>query len=112
MTPRPANHTRRVWLNMVIAAMVALTFFGALPARAQNDNDHTLEAMQDEMARNVARLIPDGATIQTGIGGIPEATLALLKSSARWRKSATGLADFCSWYRSTRSFARLRKAAS
>ena len=30
------------------------------------------------IARNVAALIPDGATIQTGIGGIPEATLALL----------------------------------
>jgi acyl-CoA hydrolase len=30
------------------------------------------------IARNIAALIPDGATIQTGIGGIPEATLALL----------------------------------
>jgi len=31
------------------------------------------------IARNVAALIPDGATIQTGIGGIPEATLGLLR---------------------------------
>ena len=30
------------------------------------------------IARNIAALIPDGATIQTGIGGIPDATLALL----------------------------------
>lgn len=61
MTPRPANHIGRIArasLNVVIAAAVALALFGALPARAQNenDNDHTLQAMQDEMARNVARL--------------------------------------------------------
>ena len=30
------------------------------------------------VARNVASLIPDGATIQTGIGGIPEAVLTCL----------------------------------
>jgi 4-hydroxybutyrate CoA-transferase len=30
------------------------------------------------VARNVATLIPDGATLQTGIGGIPEAVLTLL----------------------------------
>jgi 4-hydroxybutyrate CoA-transferase len=30
------------------------------------------------VARNVASLIPDGATLQTGIGGIPEAVLTLL----------------------------------
>jgi acyl-CoA hydrolase len=30
------------------------------------------------VARNVASLIPDGATIQTGIGGIPDAVLACL----------------------------------
>jgi len=66
MTPRPAVHfshigrIRRVRLNIVVAAMVTLALFGALPARAQSDtqsdNDHTLQAMQDEMARNVARL--------------------------------------------------------
>ncbi len=59
MTQRPAVHHNarvgRFWLSL-IAAIVALTLFGALPARAQNDNDHTLQAMQDEMARNVARL--------------------------------------------------------
>jgi 4-hydroxybutyrate CoA-transferase len=31
------------------------------------------------IARQVAPLIPDGATIQTGIGGIPEAALGLLR---------------------------------
>ena len=31
------------------------------------------------IARRVAPLIPDGATIQTGIGGIPEAVLGLLR---------------------------------
>ena len=31
-----------------------------------------------EVARNVASLIPDGATLQTGIGGIPEAVLTCL----------------------------------
>jgi acyl-CoA hydrolase len=30
------------------------------------------------VARNVATLIPDGATVQTGIGGIPDAVLACL----------------------------------
>src|SRR5262249_35014422 len=32
-----------------------------------------------EIARNVASLIPDGATLQMGIGGIPDATLACLR---------------------------------
>lgn len=31
-----------------------------------------------QVARNVAALIPDGATLQTGIGGIPEAVLTCL----------------------------------
>jgi acyl-CoA hydrolase len=35
--------------------------------------------MHHAIGRHVARLIPDGATIQTGIGGIPEAVLGLLK---------------------------------
>jgi 4-hydroxybutyrate CoA-transferase len=35
------------------------------------------------VARNVASLIPDGATLQTGIGGIPEAVLACLGRQAR-----------------------------
>lgn len=38
----------------LIAAALALAF--VRPAAAQNDNDHTLEAMQDEMNRSVARL--------------------------------------------------------
>jgi 4-hydroxybutyrate CoA-transferase len=39
---------------------------------------HAITEQHRAIARNVAGLIPDGATIQTGIGGIPEATLALL----------------------------------
>ncbi len=39
---------------------------------------HPVTEQHRAIARNVATLIPDGATIQTGIGGIPEATLALL----------------------------------
>ncbi len=35
--------------------------------------------MQEAIARNVAGLIEDGAVIQTGIGGIPEAVLPLIK---------------------------------
>ena len=41
---------------------------------------HEITAQHRAIARNVASLIPDGATIQTGIGGIPEATLALLRN--------------------------------
>ncbi len=37
------------------AALIATLSF-AIPAFAQSDNDHTLEAMQDEMNRSVARL--------------------------------------------------------
>lgn len=35
-------------------------------------------AEQQRIARNVASLIPDGATLQMGIGGIPDAVLACL----------------------------------
>jgi acyl-CoA hydrolase len=35
--------------------------------------------MHRAIARNVASLIPDGATIQIGIGGIPDATLEFLR---------------------------------
>ncbi|MGA2571098.1 MAG: acetyl-CoA hydrolase/transferase C-terminal domain-containing protein [Terracidiphilus sp.] len=37
-----------------------------------------LTEMHMRVARNVAALIPDGATLQTGIGGIPEAVLHCL----------------------------------
>jgi acyl-CoA hydrolase len=40
---------------------------------------HPISDTQREIARHVAPLIPDGATIQTGIGGIPEAVLGLLR---------------------------------
>jgi acyl-CoA hydrolase len=40
---------------------------------------HEVTALHRAIARQVAPLIPDGATIQTGIGGIPEAVLGLLK---------------------------------
>lgn len=35
--------------------------------------------VQSSIARHVASLIPDGATLQTGIGGVPDAVLAALK---------------------------------
>ncbi|NDJ61428.1 MAG: acetyl-CoA hydrolase/transferase family protein [Chloroflexi bacterium] len=34
--------------------------------------------IQDQIAQNIAELIPDGATLQTGIGGIPDAVLRRL----------------------------------
>ncbi len=40
---------------------------------------HEITMEQQAIARQVAPLIPDGATIQTGIGGIPEAVLGLLR---------------------------------
>ncbi|HUB77434.1 MAG TPA: acetyl-CoA hydrolase/transferase C-terminal domain-containing protein [Bryobacteraceae bacterium] len=40
---------------------------------------HEVTECHCAIARRIAGLIPDGATIQTGIGGIPEATLAQLK---------------------------------
>ena len=39
---------------------------------------HEVTDLQIAIARNVARLIEDGAVIQTGIGGIPDAVLPLL----------------------------------
>lgn len=35
--------------------------------------------LQRRIAENVASLVPDGATLQTGIGGIPDAVLACLR---------------------------------
>ncbi len=40
---------------------------------------HESSEVHRAIARHVAPLIPDGATIQTGIGGIPEAVLGLLR---------------------------------
>jgi len=40
---------------------------------------HEISDVQRAIAKHVAPLIPDGATIQTGIGGIPEAVLGLLR---------------------------------
>ncbi len=40
---------------------------------------HQISDLHRAIARHVAPLIPDGATIQTGIGGIPEAVLGFLK---------------------------------
>jgi TldD protein len=42
-------------LSYLAVALAAICVF-VLPAVAQSDNDHTLEAMQDEMNRSVARL--------------------------------------------------------
>jgi 4-hydroxybutyrate CoA-transferase len=40
---------------------------------------HEISDIHRSIARHVAPLIPDGATIQTGIGGIPEAVLGMLR---------------------------------
>jgi len=40
---------------------------------------HPVSDLHVTIARHIAPLIPDGATIQTGIGGIPEAVLGLLR---------------------------------
>jgi TldD protein len=49
------NSLRRTVVRLaLLVAAFALAF--VRPAAAQNDNDHTLEAMQDEMNRSVARL--------------------------------------------------------
>jgi acyl-CoA hydrolase len=40
---------------------------------------HEVTELHRAIARQVAPLIPDGATIQTGIGGIPQAVLGLLR---------------------------------
>ena len=39
---------------------------------------HEITSLHRAIARRVANLIPDGATIQTGIGGLPEAVLGFL----------------------------------
>ena len=39
---------------------------------------HEISGVHRAIARHIAPLIPDGATIQTGIGGIPEAVLGML----------------------------------
>ena len=39
---------------------------------------HPVSDFHRAIARHVAQLVPDGATIQTGIGGVPEAVLGLL----------------------------------
>jgi len=40
---------------------------------------HPVSELHQSIARHIAPLIPDGATLQTGIGGIPEAVLGLLR---------------------------------
>ncbi len=42
-----------------------------------------LDAASCEIGQRVAELIPDGATVQIGIGSIPEATLASLREAGR-----------------------------
>ncbi|MBK8034053.1 MAG: acetyl-CoA hydrolase/transferase family protein [Chloroflexi bacterium] len=41
-------------------------------------NPHPASEIQDRIAEHIAALIPDGATLQTGIGGIPDAVLSRL----------------------------------
>ncbi len=39
-----------------------------------------ISAVQEQIAKNIAEYIPDGATLQTGIGGIPDAVLRQLSN--------------------------------
>lgn len=63
------------------------TFIHVSHVTALVETDHPLLEMHPEhftemhlrVARNVASLIPDGATLQTGIGGIPDAVLTCLE---------------------------------
>ena len=55
-----------------IAGLVPVDY--ALPERVPEPLDDVVR----EIGRHVASLIPDGATLQMGIGGIPDATLAAL----------------------------------
>ncbi len=63
------------------------TFIHVSHVTALVEADHPLLEMHPEhftemhlrVARNVASLIPDGATLQTGIGGIPDAVLTCLE---------------------------------
>jgi 4-hydroxybutyrate CoA-transferase len=48
--------------------------------------------LQEPIAANVASLIPDGAVLQTGIGGIPNAVLACLRD----RKALGVHSEMCS----------------
>jgi PmbA/TldA metallopeptidase C-terminal domain len=48
------SHKTRV--GLFACALLAMAVVAARPAVAQNDNDHTLEAMQDELNRSVSRL--------------------------------------------------------
>ncbi|HEV2298166.1 MAG TPA: metallopeptidase TldD-related protein [Candidatus Acidoferrales bacterium] len=49
-------NSRRTVRFQFLAATAAISLFFVRPAAAQADNDHTLEAMQDEMNRSVSRL--------------------------------------------------------
>ena len=44
--------------------------------------DHPATDVERAIARSVARFIPDGATLQTGIGGIPNAIVEILADAA------------------------------
>ncbi len=63
------------------------TFIHMSHVTALVETDHPLLELHTEhftemhlrVARNVASLIPDGATLQTGIGGIPDAVLTCLE---------------------------------
>ena len=43
-----------------------------------NSRPHSPDAATDEIGEQVARLVPDGATLQLGIGRVPDATLSRL----------------------------------
>ena len=49
----------------------------------QTSQPHAGDDMKHQIGEHIAHLVPDGATLQLGIGAIPDATLGRLLRSAR-----------------------------
>ena len=79
-----------VEINEKVPRTFGDTFLHVSKVHAFVDSSHPLveypnpeiTPMHREIARRVSGLIPDGATLQTGIGGIPEAVLGFLGDHA------------------------------
>lgn len=79
-----------VEINEKVPRTFGDTFLHVSKVHAFVDSSHPLveypnpeiTSMHREIARRVSGLIPDGATLQTGIGGIPEAVLGFLGDHA------------------------------
>ena len=88
VTLTAAKHARRVIVevNDQCPRTLGDTFLHVTKVNAIVECSHPLAEMKPHeitgvhraIARHIAGLIPDGATLQTGIGGIPDAVLGLL----------------------------------